>query len=172
MSLSNGPGRVSAFRVDFRRAGVGLRFLAPPEDLLGFRRPRLGGLSSASLSGTIVFVTPFVDFLLGVGFTSKSIISPFSSSRRSASTVTLMRHGLALPGVSIVIDLLGDDRKSLSLSKLSCRLIDPPDRCDIGVLLRALIGVVNFGKVCEDSVRGSGDDIELPSTHSLAFGDF
>jgi len=41
---------------------------------------------------------------------------------------------------------------------VSCRLIDLLGRCDTGVLLLALIGVVNFGKVREDSVRGSGDD--------------
>jgi hypothetical protein len=42
----------------------------------------------------------------------------------------------------------------------------------MGVLLRALIGVVNFGKVCEESVKGSGEDWELPSIQSLTPGDF
>lgn len=69
------------------------------------------------------------------------------------------------------MDFVGDARKSLSSSNTSCLFIDLPGRCDTGVLLRALIGVVNLGKVCEDSVRGSGDDSELPSIHPLTFGD-
>ena len=79
--------------------------------------------------------------------------------------MSLNLHELALPGVSIVMDFEGDVRVLTVSSTINSFLMDLSS-----VLLLALIGVVNFGNVLEDRVRGSGDDSELPPTHPSAIG--
>src|SRR5262249_10108327 len=79
-------------------------------------------------------------------------------------------HGLTFPGVSIITDFEGDARILAASSNINSFLTDPGSRFDTGVLLLARIGVVNFGNVLEDRVRGSGDDSELPPTHPSIIG--
>jgi hypothetical protein len=164
-------GMESSSRSDFLLAGVGFRFLMPvdaPMDLLGFFLPRLGGLSSASLSGTVVFVTSDANFLFFDGLELRWSTSP-SLSGGCASTVTLILHGLVVAGASMVMDFEGDARRLAAPSSISSFLIDL-GLFDTGVLLLERIGVVNFGNVLEDRVSGSGDDSELPPTHSSTTG--
>jgi hypothetical protein len=68
------------------------------------------------------------------------------------------------------MDLEGDARTSTVSPRVNSFLMDLSGLLDAGVLLLALIGVVNFGNVLEDRVRGSGDDSELPSVHPLSIG--
>ena len=63
------------------------------------------------------------------------------------------------------MDFEGDARVLTVSSSINSFLMDLS-----GVLLLARIGVVNFGNVCEDRVRGSGDDSELPPTHPSTIG--
>lgn len=63
------------------------------------------------------------------------------------------------------MDFEGDLRILTASPSINSFLVDLSGLFDNGVLLLALIGVVNFGNVLEDRVRGSGDDSELPPTH-------
>jgi len=69
------------------------------------------------------------------------------------------------------MDFEGDARRLAELSSINSFLMDLGGGLfDTGVLLLARIGVVNFGNVLEDRVRGSGDDSELPPTQPSTTG--
>jgi hypothetical protein len=68
------------------------------------------------------------------------------------------------------MDFEGDARILTASSSINSFFTDPGGLFETGVLLLALIGVVNFGNVLEDRVRGSGDDSELPPIHPSTIG--
>jgi hypothetical protein len=131
--------------------------VAPTSDFLGRPRPRLTRTwASGSLSGTVVVCVLVKRFTLGD--------LSFSSLPGSAWTVTLMRHGLALPilGVFMIMALEGDENSnSDTLDPRFCLLGDVVISALRGVFLRGDFVVVFSVK---EMASGSGLESGVRST--------
>jgi hypothetical protein len=143
--------------------GVPLRFCFAPgvsSDLRGRPGPRLTGEdASESFSGIVLVVVRVICWIMGdVPFSSEPLPG-------SASSVTLMRHGLAPPArpVFITIDLDGDFDGDLSshfgsdtLARRFCLLGELDVR---GVLLaRAVLPWAVSFALLTDALSGSGEE--------------
>lgn len=139
------------------RLGFGV---ALTSDFRGRPRPRLMGAgASSSLRGTVVVCVLVTRLTLGE--------CSFSSLPGSAWTVTLMRHGLALPilGVFITMALDGDENSnSDTLEPRICLLGDVGVRALRGVFFRGDLVVASFS----ESASGSGLESDARSKSSLA----
>lgn len=126
----------------------------PMSDFLGLPRGRFTGEdASGSFNGTVVVFVRVTRLMLGDGSFS-------SSGPGSASTVTLMRQGLAPPfrGVSMMSDLEGDENSnSDTLDLLFCLLGDVAANGALGVDLRDARGLVLLLALKEEA-KGSGLD--------------
>jgi hypothetical protein len=139
--------------------------VAPTSDFLGRPRPRLTGEdASGSFKGTVV-VCVLVVTRLTLGDCAFS-----SSLPGSAWTVTLIRHGLALPilGVFITMALDGDENSnSETPPRRFCLLGDVEPSGFRGVALRADFALFSS----KDMANGSGLESLLRTSKSLVTGE-
>lgn len=148
------PAAPTLASLDLGRAflsGVPFRFglaVIPTLDFLGRPRGRFAGVcASGSFNGTVVVVVLVTRLTDGE--------SAFSSSLPgSACTVTLMRHGLALPtlGVLIIMDFAGDDKSSPDKSSvLFCLLGELVLNGSRGAVVRLALAVFSFVEMANGS---------------------